>query len=434
MTRQNRNLLKGQREMKRISVLFVTLLIMCLCVSCGNSGNKNAEITEGLELSKNASKFFSYVEEGDFEKANGMFKEISVLLDGTAELKNVSRSISESINAKYLNGEISKEEAERRRAILDDVKLYFSFQDVAAEYDEICASKNSYVEGILNFENQRYEEAIGDLKSVMESDCNYPDARIKLSKSKEKYKEEKLAEIREKNENGKLTEAIVALREVKNIIGDDAETDELLLEYETNYLKRIIESAESNFINPKEDWSYALSIVESAQQYLPNNETLNTYITKYKEYEPISLFDVQLVGQSSNFGVDTVRDNSGNVYLKALEGRWLGYYTGSEDIKYKNAVYAIDKKYNKLSFTVAVNGSLDDVCYSKIRVYGDGKLIYDSGDLNGSSKPVEIEIDVTGVTDLEIGIEYNGPNQVLYVSGVGINVILGNPMVQKTEK
>lgn len=420
--------------MKRISVLLAALLIMCLCVSCGNSGNKNSEIIEGLELSKNASEFFGYVEKGDFEKANEIFNEISASLDGTAELKNISRSISKSINEKYLKGEISKEEAERRREVLNDVKLYFSFMDPVTEYDEICESKDIYNEGILNFENEKYMEAIDNFNGVIEGDCNYADAQIKLSKSKEKYKEEKITNIREKIENGKLTEAIVTLREIKSVIGEDTETDDMLLECESKYLKETIERANSKFINPETDWSYALSIVESAQEYMPENEVIKEYIAKFKEYEPISLFDVQLLSQSSNYDVETVKDNLGNTYNKAMAGRWLGYYTDNEDIKYKNAIYVLDKKYNKLSFTVAVKGDLDDDCYSKIRVYGDGQVLYDSGDLNSSTKPVEMEIDVSGVTDLEIGIEYNGPKHVMYVSGVGINVIFGGPMVQKTEK
>ena len=57
-------------------------------------------------------------------------------------------------------------------------------------------------------------------------------------------------------------------------------------------------------------------------------------------------------------------------------------------------------------------------------MFGDGNLLYEKTDLVGATKPITMQVDVTGVTDLKIEIEQEGYNPTF--------VLCSNMILQKT--
>lgn len=424
--------------MKRIIPIMLVLMLLFLFVSC-DSTTTSLPIQE-MDISKQVEKFYGYIEKGDYEKAGEIYYDkISSTMGGENEVENSSILLSQKINEDYLKGNITREEAEYRKRILNEVKLYVHFVEPAEEYDSICFSKDKYDEGIDNMAMLDYIKAIECFEEVRVDDCNYSDAQKKISEAKENYKNEKLIEVASKIEEKKIAEAIKLLKESLDVLGEDDEIESMIKEYENEYVDGVIKEAEAVFKNPAKDWEKASQIIKQAQQHLPDNEALKKKREIYEQYAPVSLFDMHLFNQSSSYSIGTVTDNMGNTYEKAMSFKWTGstnnYYNGKDVTKPMKGVFVLDKKYNKLEFTIAVEeADYEAYCYMTIRIYGDNNLLYDAGDLKGTTKPINKEIDVTGISDLEVRIDYNGPTgNSHYVHG-GRKAIFANPLLQRTEK
>ncbi len=424
--------------MKKVLFPIIAFIILFVFTSCGTT---SSTLTEGMELSKNAVKFYSYVEKGDFEKATDIFEnEILQTYAGEAELRNASMLISQKVNNDYLKGIITKQEAENMRAVLDDIKLYVCFDDPAADFDDICLSKESYSEGTEKFNSAKYIEAIEKLEFVRSDDCNYDSAQSMIDQSKESYKEEVLVEFNSKIDNDELIEGVKFLKESMSILNDDAKIISLMEQYEKEFTDEVIKQAKSACINVATDWEAAVKIIKQAQQHLPDNEILQKQREHYEQYEPVSLFDMHLLSKSQNFQLSTVTDNIGNTYENAMafseSGRIKSFYNGEDVSNPMESVHILDKKYNVLKFTVAVGEYGEGYnphsgCDMTIRIYGDGKKIYDAGDLKGSTRPFEAEVDVTGVSDLKVAIVCNAEGDCI---NRGRKAIFANPMLQRTVK
>lgn len=422
--------------MKKIIPIMLILMLLFLFVSC-DSTTTSLPIQE-MDISKQVEKFYGYIEKGDYEKAGKIYYDkISSTMGGENEVENSSILLSQKINEDYLKGNITREEAEYRKRILNEVKLYVHFVEPVEEYDSICFSKDKYDEGIDNMAMLDYVKAIECFEQVRADDCNYTDAQEKISEAKENYKDEKLIEVAAKIEEKEIVEAIKLLKESLDVLGEDDEIESMIKEYENEYVDGVIKEAEAVFKNPAEDWEKASQTIKQAQQHLPDNEALQKKREIYEQYAPVSLFDMHLFNQSSNYRLSGVTDNMGNTYENAMAytetGTVRDWQTGKSIARPMKAVFIIDKNYNKLKFDVAVEKSSSDAnCYMTIRIYGDDKLLYDAGNLKGTTKPFEKEVDVTGITELEVRIVYDGTHD--YVDIGSRRAIFANPLLQRTEK
>ena len=112
--------------------------------------------------------------------------------------------------------------------------------------------------------------------------------------------------------------------------------------------------------------------------------------------ETVKLYDLHAYLGELNKGT-VVTDNMGNTYNKAIK-------VFSDE---KSATYDIGGKYSLLSGTVAVTKADQDNDFDRnkrgyIRIYGDGNLLWEDADLNTATKPYDMSVDITGVTDLKV--------------------------------
>ena len=95
-----------------------------------------------------------------------------------------------------------------------------------------------------------------------------------------------------------------------------------------------------------------------------------------------------------------VTDNMGNEYYKAIRVSSYG----------ESGTYDIGGKYTTLSGTIAVTKTSQDNDFDRnkrgyVRVYGDDTLLWEDADLTTETKPYEMSVDITGVTDLRVEIQ-----------------------------
>ncbi len=436
----------NKKTSKFIKVLsFCLALYLIFLMSACTSANKNTVVDiQKQEYSKEIEKFIELISSGNYTDALEYYVEkiaLNTVLE--QEAKSACSWYYESVNQKYLNGTIDRATADMEYAklnnVMENIHIMTFVPEYESELDSIKESKDNYELGISAYESKNYITAINYLKNVVVGDCNYDDSQTKLASSKEKYKESVLNDAKNKAENELLSEAIKILNDSVSVLGDDTQIKSKIDEYGNIYVNQEVEKAEKTFVNPKTDWETALNIIKSAQQYMPNSELLKNKRNYYENYKPVSLFDMHLFEQSNNYKITSSVDNMGNIYENSLNYRWTGrtidYYTGADATKPMRGVFILDKKYNTLNFIVAVEKDNSDYdCYMTIRVYGDDHLLFDAGDLKRTSKPQQKEIDVTGITELKVCIDYNGPTGKTYHASDGRKAIFANPMLQRTMK
>ena len=126
-------------------------------------------------------------------------------------------------------------------------------------------------------------------------------------------------------------------------------------------------------------------------------------------------------------GYTSVEDTLGNVYSEALLG--ASNKDGTWGVGECSLTFSIDKQYTCLFATVAVRkntSGISDTAIGIIRIYGDDRLLWSDENIRKDTKPYDIEVDITGVTDLKIemyGDENMGTN--------GIHTLLCEPKLSE---
>ena len=117
------------------------------------------------------------------------------------------------------------------------------------------------------------------------------------------------------------------------------------------------------------------------------------------EYPTAELRDLTSIADEGS--ITTVpEDNYGNTYLYALRGGYSRIYE-----------YLTDMKYSKLKGILYVTVDTTSSETGKIEVIADGRRIYTSPNMDKTSKPVPLDINITGYNDIKIvfsgGLSYD---------------------------
>ena len=141
-----------------------------------------------------------------------------------------------------------------------------------------------------------------------------------------------------------------------------------------------------------------------------NGKTRSVYLGKHDTDVPtVLLHELDYFDKSGSFkSYIDVKDNLGNIYDNGISG--ISYSSQWQ-------TYFINGKYRKMkgSFILAY-GARSTTYENKFKVYGDGKLIFNSPVMTGGVHPANFEIDLTGVLELKIEIY----NDDAYLANTGL--------------
>ncbi len=112
------------------------------------------------------------------------------------------------------------------------------------------------------------------------------------------------------------------------------------------------------------------------------------------EYPTVKLEDMTSIA-ATPITTDSLTDNYENKYQRAITNYWKDGY--------QNFEYLLNMKYSRFKATLYVPHGTN-VCYAPgyLQITADGKTIYTSPEMTTSSRPVEIDVNVTGCNDVEI--------------------------------
>ncbi len=177
------------------------------------------------------------------------------------------------------------------------------------------------------------------------------------------------------------------------------------------YKNHVLTQAEGAF--KSSGYKAAIDVLNESLKYLSNNEEVNAAIKRYEEYIPVSVAELEYFTGNDFALVNNVKDNLGNIHDNVVYPVSKGWSNAST-----TNIYKINKQYSCLSGTwfqfydyrteVKYGMGANDYT-SKLEIYGDGILVY-SGAMKAGVEPQNIDLNISGVTELKIFYFGGGSN------------------------
>lgn len=139
--------------------------------------------------------------------------------------------------------------------------------------------------------------------------------------------------------------------------------------------------------------------------------TMETYAAYLERVDYVSLADMYYIDSSwirnAFIFYDTFTDEDGNAYEDAVGGHEAGIDNW--------LLYDLGGQFSAISGRILFNPEAGDTWFDNTRVviYGDGELLYESELVNPGSKPQDFFVDIRGVRQLRVSI--NGNNHIRVV-------------------
>ena len=175
---------------------------------------------------------------------------------------------------------------------------------------------------------------------------------------------------------------------------EDPGYNSLLYKYTKIYVDETLKTAE-NYAN-NGSYQQAVYILQEANKVYYCSE-FTSKIEEYNAYLPCKLSFCKIIDDDDFEYMLDAEDCFGNKYQEVF-GFSDSY--GSKDGGY--AVFYLNGKYSNLAGIFVGSSNLYKDMEVDCKIYGDGKLIYESQKIGRTSPPVNVNLDVTGVEQLRI--------------------------------
>jgi len=229
-----------------------------------------------------------------------------------------------------------------------------------------------------------------------------------------------LSEFEEKNDNKGALQYMNS-----NDLSDNPQYFEQYSVFSQRYIDEVTQEAEAAYKNS--GYEAALSIINNALTVLPGDQQLMNEKDIYVACVPVDLTTLTPYFEGTiDVFTDEVTDTLGNTYYSGVRG-----YMSTSDASTFDCyhIWDIGAKYNTLTATgIILEDDKGSKCKGMFRIYGDGVLLYEKTGIDSKTKPYEIEVDITGVTDLKI--EMYGEGNMYWR---GIDSVLVNVMLQRNK-
>lgn len=444
-----------KKEKKKVPKWKIVLIAVLSVVVLGGAV---AGVCVAGWYSSSDQKIIRALESGDYDNALEMYQDNG---KETEELISLLKSKIESTKNDYKDGKVDYATAQRELQTIANmgIKALESDTSSAISYiDALNASQTAFATAESYFTSGDYERAIEQYKLVIEDDSNYEQAQAQLNTAIDKLRESAIKKAEEFADKEQYSQAITELNNALKVIPNDSQLTEKLnvytsknadqksqntlseakkfaddkdyenalktimkesdyqsdaslnsafSEYESKYVENLKETVNKNL---ESDYSSALSAVKAAKTLLPNNNDIKTLYENVIAAEPVKLSSIK-VTNSNRFEQITeagVEDSLGNLYSP---GNLFKIQSWSHDVGYGE--FFMGSKYKKLTGTIATADDSKDVdCRIEIYVGNSTKdmTMKESYNLSRTTKPQNIDVDITGYEWIKIQIVNNKDN------------------------
>ena len=346
---------------KKILIGFLSLLTVIVVI---------AGIVAINVLNDPAQKIVSNLKNQDYVTARSLYQD-NFRYGNKSKLINQLNPYLDSLKDDFKNGKVTYEVAVKTLDTIDKMSITILEEKTSETREYIKLLNNSNVafnSGSALLDEKDYVGAIKQFQFVIEDDLNYSKAQENLNQATTAYKDERINKADEYVKKEQYEEAIAEINSGLAVLPDNA------------------------------DLSGKLETIKSGMPIY--FETIES--TKYERY-------TGNVGDSNimELGKARSKDTNGDTYEHGLD-IWVARWNYQDELSWVWREYTLPTGYKTLSGRL---GIADD-CYNKsdfdtiLEIIGDGKVLY-SQVITPGFNPVDITLDITGVTTLRISAKDN---------------------------
>ena len=142
-------------------------------------------------------------------------------------------------------------------------------------------------------------------------------------------------------------------------------------------------------------------IKEGVAWYALGSSNSTSTVVNTSSMEKVSCAEIRGLTFRTSYSAMTLKDNRGNKYQPSI----VGYRSDANSL-----TYSVDRTYKYLTGVVTTQFT-DADSVGRIKIYGDGELIFYEDDITKDTEPHNITVDISKVSELKICIysntEYN---------------------------
>lgn len=209
----------------------------------------------------------------------------------------------------------------------------------------------------------------------------------------EVYKTNVMADADVLAKEGDYLGAVKAVNEAIGQIGEDATLTAVAKSYEDTYISNVI--AEADKLVEQYDYDEAISLLRTAKGNVKNVGRVDTKINEISSKKPVVKNVNELIKIDSDayeIYDDPMTDTHGNTFD----------FAGGFDFYDGFVTYYTEGKYTNLCGFIAPEEDLSGSNKATIYIYADDVLVYTSPEITRMSKPVAINIDITGADTITV--------------------------------
>lgn len=334
------------------------------------------------------------------------------------------RTKTDIVNSGKIDGEESEIDKEILKSkYIENIDILMQQEEYVDAYSILCQALEELGSDadFLHIEEdiiQKYEQYVIDKVEGLVKNCEYENAinEINISKyvlndsililnEENKVIEEKIkSECYNYEAENKYGEAINFIQMSYATKLDNIAIVAILDNYKEKYRAQVLYEAQDLF--DQDGYLAAIGKLEEGLAILEDDTVLLSKINEYREYKPISLFELEpFQGEGYWFKSIHVPFNDEDNWLVDMYGKEFieGYVAHHGEEKCEpEAIYLLDKKYTQCSVMLAWPRGASHLAEAGgyIKFYGDGQVIYTSPEIRCGDKPIEFTFDVTGVEQL----------------------------------
>ena len=323
--------------------------------------------------------------------------------------------------------------------ISNNISLINNKETTTNQINKLYDSKINYLTAIEYYKENNNNEAYNYFAKVIELDSYFYDTTSKIDdmfNNEVKSIEDRINSILVINDNTNDSEKIniykkaleLLTKKKKELTFDISKSksfNSIKEDINNNlvdiYLKIINEYISNNKINE------ATTLLNESINYLNNNElNASKLIEKRDELnkiQPISLTDIEGIVEGSSIKEElAISDINNDAYPKSIT-----FYKNSKT----SITYNINGEYKYLSGIINICKEANEKKknYGKIIIYGDGKKLYDSNDLNTKFKKKSLKLNISDIKTIKI--EYTISNSKSSTKSGVLVALFGNPTLEK---
>lgn len=308
-----------------------------------------------------------------------------------------------SVEQDYYDGKLDYATASR---VLDDMEYFDAVSEQAATagyavyYDNEASRSLNRAKELV--EKKEWEQAYYELSDIDVRYKMYDEVSALRDTIVKSYREETLKKIEEYGASGQIEELSRICDDAQGILPGDREILDACQKYYDSYVTKTLESAAA--MAQTRDFVGAVELLEYASGVY-HDSRFTAALEEYDSKMPRKLADCQVIDCASTAKVGiNASDCFGNNYQNAVG--FYGTVFGDTDEYASYAVFFLNGNYEYLSGTIVGSDMMYEDMEVSVKIFGDGKLIYESPRFGRTTYPENINLDVAAVKQLRIEYMY----------------------------